>query len=243
MDKLNQKPNGKDPLQAAPADFSQILIALIAGLIILVIFFIYKKRSSTRRNFLLTGLCDSGKSVIFTQLLYSKVPETFTSISENVGTYQSGRLSAPLIDIPGHERVRDKFFDQYKNTAKGVIFVVDSVTIQKDVRDVADYLYTLLSDAAIGPCSVLILCNKQDEEMAKSAQVIKTLLEKEINTVRKTRTSKLQTTDDSENNVVFLGRDGKDFEFSHLSQNVQFYEGSGKDNELKNLSDWIDRIM
>ncbi|XP_055843241.1 signal recognition particle receptor subunit beta [Episyrphus balteatus] len=243
MDRINEKSNGNDAIEQEAGDISQILIALIAGLIILVIFFIYKSRSSSRRHFILTGLCDSGKSVVFTQLLYSKVPETFTSIAENVGTYQAGRLSAPLVDIPGHERVRDKFFDQYKNTTKGVIFLVDSVTIQKDVRDVADFLYTILSDPAISPCSILILCNKQDEEMAKSAQVIKTLLEKEMNTVRKTRTSKLQSVDDSENKVVFLGKEGKDFEFSHLSQNVQFYEGSGKNNDLANLSDWIDRML
>ncbi|XP_055910077.1 signal recognition particle receptor subunit beta [Eupeodes corollae] len=243
MDRINVKPDEQNSTESTPVDFSQILVALIVGLVVLVIYFIYKKRSSTRSTFILTGLCDSGKSVVFSQLLYSKVPETFTSIAENVGTYHAGRLSTRLIDIPGHERVRDKFFDQYKNTAKGVIFVVDSVNIQKDVRDVADYLYTLLSDSAINPCSVLIFCNKQDEEMAKSIQVIKTLLEKEMNTVRKTRTSKLQSVDDSENKVVYLGKDGKDFEFSHLNQNIQFYEGSGKNNELENLSDWIDRMM
>lgn len=72
------------------------------------------------------------------QMMHKKFPDTFTSITENVGEYRSGRMSGRLVDIPGHYRVRDKCFDQYKRTAKGLIFVVDSVTVQKDVRDVAE---------------------------------------------------------------------------------------------------------
>jgi signal recognition particle receptor subunit beta len=43
-----------------------------------------------------------------------------------------------VIDIPGHERLRGKFFDEYKGTARGVIYVIDSVTFQKDIQDVAE---------------------------------------------------------------------------------------------------------
>lgn len=43
-----------------------------------------------------------------------------------------------VVDIPGHERVRSKFFDQYKNIARGVVFVIDSTTVQKEIRDVAE---------------------------------------------------------------------------------------------------------
>lgn len=46
--------------------------------------------------------------------------------------------SLRIVDIPGQERLRNKFFDQYKNSAKAIIYVVDSVTIQKDIRDVAE---------------------------------------------------------------------------------------------------------
>lgn len=44
-----------------------------------------------------------------------------------------------MIDLPGQERLRNKFFDQYKSSAKAIIYVVDSVTIQKEIRDVAEY--------------------------------------------------------------------------------------------------------
>lgn len=87
---------------------------------------------------MLTGLCEAGKSAIFMQLVHGKFPETFTSIKENVGEYRSGHVAGRLVDIPGHYRVRDKCFELYKRNAKGIIFVVDSVTAQKDIRDVAE---------------------------------------------------------------------------------------------------------
>lgn len=106
------------------------------------LYFLWKKKSPKRTDLLLTGLCESGKTLIFTQLLHKEVRETFTSIAENIGEYAIEGSGAVLrvIDIPGHERLRGRFFDQYKTTAKGLIFVVDSVTVQKDVRDVAEYV-------------------------------------------------------------------------------------------------------
>lgn len=59
------------------------------------------------------------------------------------------------------------------------------------------------------------------------------------NLVRKTRSSQLQSIDNSENKTVFLGREDQDFDFSHLKQNVQILGCSAKENDLKNLSDWI----
>lgn len=76
--------------------------------------------------------------MIFSQLLYSKHADTFTSIAENLGLHEVDNKNFRVVDIPGHERVRGKFFDQYKSSAKGVVFVVDSVTLPKDVKDVAE---------------------------------------------------------------------------------------------------------
>jgi signal recognition particle receptor subunit beta len=47
-----------------------------------------------------------------------------------------------LVDVPGHERVRQRFFDTYKNAAKGIVFVLDSFSLNKDIRDVAEYAIT-----------------------------------------------------------------------------------------------------
>jgi signal recognition particle receptor subunit beta len=100
---------------------------------------LWKRRKPARTDLLFTGLCDSGKTYLFTQFLFAQQKETFTSIIENVGQYVTQRGAAiRVVDIPGHERARHKFFDQYKLLAKGLVFMVDSVTIQKDIRDAAE---------------------------------------------------------------------------------------------------------
>ncbi|ALC43508.1 SrpRbeta [Drosophila busckii] len=244
MDKLSEKTREKPTIKLTEMDPTPILIALVLGFLVVALFVILRRRSTGRRDFLLTGLSEAGKSAIFMQLLHGKFPETFTSIKENVGEYRGGHLSARVIDVPGHYRVRDKCFELYKRTTKGIVFVVDSVTVQKDIRDVADSLYTILSDSLTQPCSVLILCNKQDQTTAKSAKVIKTLLEKELHTVRDTRSRKLQSVGDDEvNKPITLGKPGRDFEFAHISQNVQFFECSARDNQLNHLADWLDRML
>ncbi|KAH8379054.1 hypothetical protein KR009_002825 [Drosophila setifemur] len=244
MDKLNENARERKQIKLGEIDTGPILIALLLGFIAVALFVILRRRTAGRKDFLLTGLSESGKSAIFMQLLHGKFPTTFTSIKENVGDYQAGGSTARLVDIPGHYRVRDKCFELYKHRAKGIVFVVDSVTVQKNIRDVADSLYTILTDSATQPCSVLVLCNKQDQTTAKSAQVIESMLESELNTVRDTRSRKLQSVgDDDVNKPVTLGKPGRDFEFSHLAQKVQFVEASAKEQELNPLTDWLARLL
>nr|CAD7397937.1 unnamed protein product [Timema cristinae]CAD7432339.1 unnamed protein product [Timema monikensis] len=216
-----------------------------------VVFVVWRSRKQSRRGVLLLGLCDSGKTLLFTRLLHEKFVLTHTSIKENVGDYVVNNRSLRIIDIPGHERQRAKFLDQYKPVARAIIFVVDSVSIQKEIRDVAEYLYTLLSDPVFSSnCPpFLILCNKQDVTMAKGIPVIKTLLEKEMNLLRKTKTSQLESTNETSNNNTFLGKQGKEFEFSHLAPiRVEFAEGfaqkQGDENtaDLDQVEEWLAKV-
>lgn len=213
-----------------------------------VIFFIWHKKKSVGNSILLTGLSDAGKTLIYVRLVLSKFAKTHTSAKENVGDIVVNNRSLKVIDIPGHERLRYKYFDKFKTSAKGLVYVIDSVTFQRDIRDVAEYLYNLLSDPVMQRhISVLILCNKQDQTMAKGATVVKALLEKEMNLLRMTKTSQLESTDASSVNV-FLGKEGKDFEFSHLDANIEFAECAAfnKDAEtpadLDQLNDWLQKI-
>ncbi|XP_013103807.1 signal recognition particle receptor subunit beta [Stomoxys calcitrans] len=244
MDKAQKRLHRGEPIKLTELNMTPILVALFVGFIAVALFVIFRKKSSARRDILLSGISEAGKSALFMQVLYDKFPETFTSMSENVGIYTKGNLSARLIDIPGHYRVRDKSFEKFKRTAKGIAFVVDSVTIQKEIRDVADALYSVLTDAATVTCKVCIFCNKQDSTTAKGVEVIKSSLEKELNLVRDTRSRKLQSTSDEEGNKpMYLGKAGRDFEWSHLQQNIQFYEGSAKDGEFSEFTEWIDKLL
>ncbi|XP_017886201.2 signal recognition particle receptor subunit beta, partial [Ceratina calcarata] len=212
-----------------------------------VLFAIWHRRRSIGNSILLTGLCDAGKTLIYARLLCSKFVKTHTSVKENTGDIVINNRPLKIVDIPGHERLRYKFFDQFKLSAKGLIYMIDSVTFQKDIRDAAEFLYNILSDSAIQKKPVLILCNKQDQTMAKSSAIIKTLLEREMNLLRMTKTSQLETTDATATNI-FLGKQGKDFEFSHLDTNIEFAECSAynKDSETfadtEQLYNWLKKI-
>lgn len=97
-----------------------------------------KRKRLARKDILIAGLCESGKTLTWTQFILSENRETFTSMKENVGGIQMEKGNFRLVDIPGHERLRGKFFDQYKTTTKLIIFMVDSSSVQKEIRDVAE---------------------------------------------------------------------------------------------------------
>ncbi|KAJ6641691.1 Signal recognition particle receptor subunit beta [Pseudolycoriella hygida] len=234
-----------DNIVMGEVDYSNLpyIISLFVLILSLLILFLWRKTKTARTDLLVVGPSDSGKTYLYSQLLYSEDKETFTSIAANTGIYNGEHGQIKFVDIPGNERLRGKFLDQYKYLAKGVIYVVDSLTLQRDIRDVADYLYTILADSAFSATPILILCNKQDETMAKGSGVIQNLLEKELNLIRTTRSNRLQSVDNSTNREeVYLGKQGKDFSFSHLAQNIQFAECSAKDREFKSLIKWIESL-
>jgi signal recognition particle receptor subunit beta len=74
-----------------------------------------------------------------------------------------GKGALTLVDIPGHERLRAKYMDQFKSASRGIIYVVDSSNIQKQLRDTAEYLFNILSDPVIHTAKtpLLVACNKQ----------------------------------------------------------------------------------
>ncbi|XP_011496861.1 PREDICTED: signal recognition particle receptor subunit beta [Ceratosolen solmsi marchali] len=216
-----------------------IIIAIFTVTITLVLYVLWRRRTSIGHCILLTGLCNAGKTLIYARLIHTKYVQTHTSVKENISDLEYNH-SIKIVDIPGHERLRYKFFDKYKKFAKGLVFVIDSVTIQKDVRDTAEFLYTLLSDLMIRKSvPILILCNKQDHTLAKNSTVIKAVLEKEMNLLRVTKTNQLDNTDASSSNV-YLGITGKDFSFSHLDRKIKFAECSaGTPTDLEQFKSWL----
>lgn len=62
------------------------------------------------------------------------------------------------------------------------------------------------------------------------------------NLVRNTRQNQLKSVDSSSNEQVFLGKQGKDFEFSHLSQTIEVAECSSKDNDIDSIYRWLKNL-
>merc|ERR1712032_506388 len=119
-----------------------------------------------------------------------------------------GGSSVDLVDVPGSERVRGTLVEKYGPGSRGILFVVDSATITKQIRDVAEFLHSILSLPAVASNSppLMVLCNKQDVGVAKGESVIKSLLEKEVDKVRVSRGNQLAGLEGANNDSVFIGK-------------------------------------
>jgi len=131
------------------------------------------------------------------------------------------------------------------------LFVVDSANFPREQRDVAEIMFDILGDKYLSKSakSILVVCNKQDLTMAKSQSVIKSQLEKEINTLRVTRAAALQGQDGgSTSTALYIGKKGKDFEFGHvLPMKVEFVECSAKgeadgEADVTAVEKWLEKI-
>ncbi|XP_077641727.1 signal recognition particle receptor subunit beta isoform X3 [Lonchura striata] len=204
-----------------PAALS-VLVALLAVAITFLIWRFVQGRRSGRSAVLLLGLCDAGKTLLFARLLSGRYRDTQTSITDSSAVYrlsQDKSTNVTLIDLPGHESLRLQFLERFKAAARAIVFVVDSVAFQREVKDVAEFLYQVLVDSTVlrNAPALLIACNKQDVTMAKSAKLIQQQLEKELNTLRVTRSAAPTSLDGSATGgPAQLGKKGKDFDFSQL---------------------------
>ncbi|KAI8795415.1 signal recognition particle receptor subunit beta [Biomphalaria glabrata] len=233
--------------------FYGIVVAIIVVLLSLAVFIIRRSGRSKRQGILLLGICEAGKTLIYLQLLYKDFMTTYTSIDVNSGEFSLNetKKKVRIIDLPGNDRLRGQFLEEYKGTARGIVFVINSATLQREIKEVAEFLYTILSDRVISSNSppVLILCNKQDLTSSKSAALIRSQLEKEMTTLRITRSAALKGVGDTANNNAFLGKRDKDFDFSDLKPiKVEFAECSaqGKNKEdlpdLQQLYAWLNKV-
>ena len=129
--------------------------------------------------------------------------------------------------LSGYERIRAKFWEDFKSGLMALIFVIDSYQFMTNIRDVADYFYTLLADPAVrnGKVPILVVCNKQDLAKSKSSKIIKNQLEKELNTLRETRSASLESTSEEGNQTsFFLGHPNKEFSFNDVKNSIEFID-------------------
>jgi len=231
-----------------------VRIAITVVLLLVTLVLIFHKRKSVRSSVLIVGLSLSGKTQLFQQLLTGDSKETVISLAENEGSYTADhkdKLPLTVVDIPGSESIREQILNKHKDKTRGVMFVVDSSTIQKHLRDVAAYMYQILSDDVIHKMhpDFLIVCNKQDKLTAKGKGAIQKFLESEVNTVRKTQSGALINTEDGKNEL-YLGKLGEDFKFEHVSKfNVQFCEATSVATEenddavqLESVQTWMNSL-
>ncbi|CAG7660054.1 unnamed protein product [Allacma fusca] len=240
-------PAGKSGGVLESPQYLGILVALVVILITFVLFLRGKKKG---RTILFVGASESGKTAIFSQLWQGKNVDTVTSIVPNEGefTLTSGRPELLLKDLPGNDRLRQKYWDENKAGVRGIVCVIDAAGGSKAIRDGAEVLYGILTDSVVNSVSpnVLIFANKQDLPTAKAVKIIRASLEREITTLRLTKSASLQTTGGSNAPSKALGRPDKDFDFEQLVPiKIDFSEGVGNSdnpNDLKPIKEWLEKI-
>lgn len=191
--------SSKQPMPNEEYNLSEYYLTLLATILVIAIVYLFTKRRRQLTNVvLLTGLSGSGKTAIFSKIIFNKQKKTLCSLRENEADNKD--LNLKLIDLPGADRLRDLYWEQYRAKAKHVIFVVDSTDIDSKIRDISDHLYNILSDSVVHKNKIkcTIACNKQDLPAARNQDEIKFLIEKEINALRETKKGQLGKTSDED---------------------------------------------
>lgn len=224
-------------------NFAVTAIALAVALVIFTFVLIRLCSSKGRRgdSILLIGLAEAGKTTLAALLSgdVQAAPLAVTSMKANeiVAKISKSRL-CNIIDLPGFDRLRPRFWEDYKTRARALIFVIDSLAFLANSRDVADFLYDILSDPFVSSSKVpiLIACNKQDAARAKSFNVISRQLEKEMTAIRETRAAAL-----NEDEIVILGSLGKDFTWKDVKNPISFCDCSclQSDSQVRPVGEWI----
>lgn len=194
---------------------------------ILAIFLVYlTRRRKSSNTVLLLGLSDSGKTGLFTKLIFNKRKKSVTSLTNNVAECKD--LNLHVIDLPGADRLRDIYWEQHKANANRIIFVIDSTTIQEKIRDVSEYLYGLLSDGIIykNKIQFTVACNKQDLDGSIKKDEIQALLQRELKAIQTTKAGQLEKTSNEEIEDYIAKKFGTADEIELNQLNVQFIETS-----------------
>ncbi|PAV84956.1 hypothetical protein WR25_08512 [Diploscapter pachys] len=236
MDSKKQVLNDKvEKVEDVSQNLTLISIAVAISIVIFTAVFIYLKFfRKTVDTVLICGLSDSGKTCIFSKVAKkNSKPVTYTSLQENVmelnvkgNNLKVFFLLSSQVDETFAFAIRAT---RERSTLRGILFVVDSASFSKRARDVAEFLYDVaLESAKMIP--IMIACNKQDLDLAKTDLVIRTTLEKEFTLINKSRSSALAGTDGSDSKRTTLTDSGEQFTWNQLPKPVEFVSCTASDD-------------
>ncbi|ODQ54516.1 P-loop containing nucleoside triphosphate hydrolase protein [Saitoella complicata NRRL Y-17804] len=226
-----------------------IATIVVAGLAAVLAYLLSFSAASSQPTILLVGPCNGGKTALFTLLQFGKKSPTHTSQHPNTSTSLTLTLAdrtARLVDLPGHPKLAHLFEAELAlNTPKGLVFVIDSAALARPdaIRAVAEQLYALLVrlQKVKTAVPVLIACNKSDLFTALPAPRVKTLLEAEIEKIRKARSAEISLAEgEDDEDKELLGWEGEDFKFAMLEgMEVDVVSGSVDKNDVQAWKDWM----
>ena|SRR5579859_7453191 len=158
------------------------------------------------------------------------------SVNSATLTHASLEKEVTIIDCPGHPRLAHLLRHSLTtHTPRGVILLVDSASVKKDLNATANKVYSTLL-ALPRPSHVLMVANKSDLFTALPVVKVRELLESEISSLKKTRNEGI----DEEEERTSLG--GAEFKFDELEEEgvtVEWTRGSIETREVAGILEWI----
>jgi signal recognition particle receptor subunit beta len=160
------------------------------------------------------------------------------SINSATLSHASLEKQVVLIDCPGHPRLAHLLRQSLSTQSpRGIIFLIDSASINKDLNAVANIVYSTLL-ALPRPIHVLFVANKSDLFTAFPVNKVRSLLEQEITSLKRTRDDNL----DEEEERTTLG--GTEFDFDELENEgvvVEWTRGSIESRQVAGILEWISK--
>lgn len=186
----------------------KIISALLAGLVVLMIFMYFQSSGSATRKltsklykptYLILGANGAGKTSLFFHLQGDSESSTHTisSLEPNVGSiaipFSNSKIQKEyqLIDYPGHlkysQLLRKLIVEDVTVTQlKGIVYVIDStdqfLSQEGNISTIAKQLYTLLGITEKIPNGVdfMFAVNKQDLFDSRPVPKVKKMIEEEL---------------------------------------------------------------
>ncbi|THU85639.1 hypothetical protein K435DRAFT_685178 [Dendrothele bispora CBS 962.96] len=185
------------PMTQTLSSQTLILASLLAAVLVVALLVLFTRRKSQSRgnSLVLVGVPDSGKTALFTSLVYNQTVPTHTSLQTNSSIVPRSAPKQPfgLIDIPGHPRIREQF-KEFVPDAKALVFVVDANTVSRNGSVVAEHLHSVMNAIVSLPPShtlptLIVLAHKADlvrtastsfDPISFAVNRVQTVLEREL---------------------------------------------------------------
>ncbi|KAI3386825.1 hypothetical protein SNEBB_002732 [Seison nebaliae] len=146
---------------------TNIILSISIGIFAILIFFIYRKYVTKKNVFLILGECNSGKTYLYSKIVFNKNIPTHSSIEENVYSFSP---KADLIDIPGHPSTRVSIIQKYlksPNVCRIIYLVINPTTFDENIADIVNQfkeIIQLLKDNYQRKYIIKFLINNRSNE-------------------------------------------------------------------------------
>ncbi|XP_033751002.1 ADP-ribosylation factor-like protein 15 [Pecten maximus] len=122
------------------------------------------------------GLEGSGKSSILAVLSGEKYDDISPTKGFSIKALLFDDCIVDVKELGGGESVRP-YWDRYYGGAQGIIFVVDSTSSDEKLKLASNELHKALGDPVLDDLPLIVLCNYQDKQEAKSPTQLQEILE------------------------------------------------------------------